>query len=84
MKKISTCVLILALLITIMVPTLSQTQISSPLTDNQALSIQGGGWLGGCGLSGMWGVGAILLSAGPVGWFALGIAAGFLMLCYFG
>lgn len=81
MRKILSVVLVVALLVTIMVPNISQTQISSPLTDNQALSVEGADWLGGCGMAGMWGVGAILLSAGPAGWFALGIGASLLLAC---
>lgn len=49
--------------------------------DQGAGRIDGAGWLSGCGLSGMWGVGAIMLSAGPAGWLALGISASLLMAC---
>jgi hypothetical protein len=82
MKKILSAMLIVCLMLTIGTSAMpASVNDSTPLTDNQALSIEGAGWLGGCGMAGMWGLGAILLSAGPAGWFALGMAAGLLLAC---
>lgn len=83
MKKVISLVMIVSLMLTVVLSAapLTTPTSSTPIPDQIALSIEGAGWLGGCGMSGMWAVGAILLGAGPVGWFALGISAGLLMTC---
>lgn len=83
MKKVISLVVIVSLMLTVVLSAapLTTPTSSTPIPDQIALSIEGAGWLSGCGLSGMWGVGAIMLSAGPAGWLALGISASLLMAC---
>jgi hypothetical protein len=81
MKKVFSVVLVLCLVLTLVVSAMPSNQSSSVEMNGTQMAVSVGGDCNYVAAAG-WGLGAILASATPFGWFCAGVGASLLLQCY--